>query len=197
MGRCKIKLENVPMLLGRLWHAKRESVWQRPEMYLINIFSPLYFFRPLLMCFRINGNFGKNKANPAQIAKETVRIKKETRKIKADFANKAKNRIIKCKTDVSSTLRESSVRFRNGKVFKRRSYEVLRNCEFYKSRMGVWSCICYCRLIKLCKMLVSMPIIRCYRWKINRVHRFQNKKNGFFFAVCKNSATFAPHLKIP
>ncbi len=69
-----------------------------------------------------------------QIAKETVRIKKKTQKIKADFASKAKKRIIKCKTDVSSTLRESSGWLRNGKNFKRRRYETLRNCEFFIKR---------------------------------------------------------------
>ncbi len=103
-SRYKIKLENRQKLFGKLWCVVPKSKCQRPELHLINIFSPLYFFRSLLMLFRINNNFGKNKANTLQIAKETVRIKKEARRIKADFPNKAKKRIFKCKTAVSSTL---------------------------------------------------------------------------------------------
>ena len=134
-ARYKIKLENEQMLLDESWHAKWKSMWQRPELHLVNNFSPLYFFRPLLMCFRINGNFGKNKGNPAQIAKKTVRITKKIRKIKANLPYKAKNRIIKCKTAVSPTRWESSGWFWNGKVFKRRRYEALRNCKFYETRL--------------------------------------------------------------
>ncbi len=110
-------------------------MWQRPDVHLINIFSPLYFFQVVVDVFQNQRQLQKKQEQSAANREGNGANQKGDPENQARFPQQGKNCIIKCKTEVSSTLRESSGWFCDGKVFKRRRYETHQNCEFYKTKM--------------------------------------------------------------
>ena len=103
------------------------------EIALEKYFFALIFFQVVVVVFQNQQRLRKKQGESHINRKENGTNREEFPNNQGESPLQGKKRIFKCKTDVLSTRRESSVWFCGEKVFKRHSFETLRNCEFYKT----------------------------------------------------------------